>query len=90
MSSDDFIERCNVCGKNFQFGPHQYDGRHIPLYEITVCKSCWDAHRDGWAPHLEDRVTAKLKSKRSVGPPDAYRLSMVTIGTVCWNQATPI
>jgi len=25
--------------------------------------TCWEANWDGWAPHLEAKVTARLKAK---------------------------
>ena len=52
---------CGVCGAKFQFGPHVYLGRKSKTYGIMICHSCWQANWDGWAPHLEDNVTAKLK-----------------------------
>jgi hypothetical protein len=62
MTIDAHLARCDVCRRKFEFGFHQYYGKQIPLYEIAVCNSCWDANWDGWAPHLEERVTAKLKA----------------------------
>lgn len=59
-SSDAHYQHCDTCGRLFQYGPHRYDGKYIPKYGITVCKTCWDGNWDGWAPHLEDKVTAKL------------------------------
>ncbi|AJZ56505.1 hypothetical protein OI25_7272 [Paraburkholderia fungorum] len=60
MEPDPALLNCDACGRSFQFGPHRYDGKAIPTYGITVCTPCWDANWDGWAPHLEKKVTAKL------------------------------
>ena len=37
MSDEKFMTSCELCGKSFRFGPHIYDGKVIPRYEITVC-----------------------------------------------------
>lgn len=60
VEPDPAMRRCDTCGKLFQFGPHRYDGHPVATYKITVCNTCWDSNWDGWAPHLEGRVTAKL------------------------------
>lgn len=57
------MRRCDLCNKEFQFGPHMYDGKHIPRYQITVCMSCWNGNWDGWAPDLEARLISHLKNK---------------------------
>ena len=54
---------CDVCDGSFQFGPHRYDGRRNKTYDIMVCNDCYNANSDGWAPHLEARVTRNLKDK---------------------------
>ena len=58
--TDKFMTVCGVCGSSFQFGPHRYDGRHIPMYKLTVCSSCYDANWDGWGPVWEARIIAHL------------------------------
>lgn len=63
MANKEIFIKCDLCGNEFQFGPHIYNGHHISLYNITVCKSCWIGNHDGWAPHLEDKVLANLASE---------------------------
>jgi hypothetical protein len=58
-----FMQKCETCGHEFQFGPNLYDGKHIPRYNITVCMTCWKSNWDGWAPRLELQVTAKFVEK---------------------------
>lgn len=53
--------RCAACSSQFQYGPHSYRGTHLSRYQVTVCESCYKANWDGWAPHLEDAITAKLR-----------------------------
>ena len=55
---------CPLCHTEFQFGPHRYDGKHIPRYDMTVCHTCYSANWDGWAPHLEKFIESHLASKK--------------------------
>lgn len=52
--------RCEVCGQEFQYGPHVYNGKFIPTYQIMVCSGCYAGNWDGWAPQFEAAVTRKL------------------------------
>jgi hypothetical protein len=60
--ADKFMVACGICGAQFQFGPHRYDGRHISTYKLTVCGSCYDANWDGWAPHWEPILIKHLNT----------------------------
>ncbi len=60
MSPDKFIFACDVCGNQHQFGPHRYDLRKNQTYDIMVCEICHKSNWDGWARHLESRVTRRL------------------------------
>lgn len=51
---------CDVCGGQFQIGPHVYDGRYIQAYRIKACNGCCRGNWDGWAPQFEAAVTANL------------------------------
>jgi hypothetical protein len=55
--------KCEVCTSSFQFGPHLYDGKHIPAYGISVCSGCYAGNWDGWAPQFEEAVTVHLRAK---------------------------
>lgn len=54
------MKTCQICGQSFQFGPHVYDGNHIARYNLTVCRGCYQANWDGWAPVWEDAFEAHL------------------------------
>lgn len=54
---------CDACSSKFQFGHGLYGGQRIPTYQVTVCMNCYRSNWDGWAPHLEDAITANLRSK---------------------------
>lgn len=54
---------CFTCGGEFQFGPHIYSGTHIRMYNMTVCRDCYAANHDGWAPHFEAKILKHLRSE---------------------------
>jgi hypothetical protein len=56
-----FMQHCELCGTNVQFGAHIYDGKFIPAYKLFVCSSCYAANWDGWAPNYESAVTRHLR-----------------------------
>lgn len=31
---------CDLCGSEYQFGPHIYSGHYLPSFEINVCNGC--------------------------------------------------
>jgi hypothetical protein len=57
------IERCDLCGEEFQYGPIAYFGTYVPTYQVMTCNKCYAANFDGWAPKLEEKVTRNLKAK---------------------------
>lgn len=61
MKEQKFIYDCGICGAAFQFGPHLYEGKHIPSYNLTVCKTCWEVNWDGWGPGAERALLAHLE-----------------------------
>lgn len=54
---------CFTCGREFQMRPHVYDGAFIPLYQVSVCRICYNGNWDGWAPHYEARLISHFKAK---------------------------
>jgi len=54
---------CQMCGSEYQMGPHVYAGKHIATYDLDVCKSCYEGNWDGWAPHYGEKLVAHLKEK---------------------------
>lgn len=58
---DPMRQECIICGRQFQYGEHRYDGRFLPRYQMSVCDMCLQANHDGWAPQYEDRIIKHLK-----------------------------
>jgi hypothetical protein len=52
---------CFTCGHPFQMGPHRY-GAFIPRYQISVCRTCYEANWDGWSPRHDERLIEYLKA----------------------------
>ncbi len=69
MTTEKFVASCDVCGGQFHYGPHRYDLRKNHTYDIMVCEACHNSNWDGWAPHLEPRVTKRLVEKDTPLPP---------------------
>lgn len=55
---------CFMCGRQFQMGPHRYDGTFISRYQISVCRACYESNWDGWAPHWGEHIVAHLKKNK--------------------------
>jgi len=68
MQNQKCMYNCDICGAQFQFGPHIYDGRYIASYQITVCKSCWDGNWDGWGAGAEPKLISHLEKRGTPVP----------------------
>ncbi len=62
MHSAKIIERCDLCGQGFQYGPVAYCGTYVFAYQVVVCNKCYAASSDGWASTLEEMVTRNLNA----------------------------
>jgi hypothetical protein len=64
LRKNKFMYQCFMCGEEYQFGPHRYEGKNIPRYNIGVCNICYEANWDGWAPpEYENKLIAHLKKE---------------------------
>ncbi len=54
---------CFLCKTQFQFGPHTYNGRRIPPWDIMVCSSCYGGNWDGLVLSSHPRLEAHLKAR---------------------------
>jgi len=57
------MQKCDLCGHSFQFGPHRYDGQYLKHYKMILCNGCYEGNWDGFAPGLEAKFIAHMKSK---------------------------
>ena len=57
-------KHCDLCAISFQYGPQKYDGQYLPHYGIYLCEGCYRGNPDGFAPHLEDKISALLEANR--------------------------
>lgn len=63
MPENKMMYKCFICGGQFKMGPHEYDGKYIKSYDISVCMPCYQGNWDGWAPPYEQKLLAHLKNK---------------------------
>ncbi len=54
--------RCDLCGTEFQMGPHRYDGKWISRYQMSMCRSCFSGNWDGIGPVFEPVFVRHLES----------------------------
>lgn len=57
-----FLYECFLCGRDFQFGPHVYDGKHIGPWNIQVCRGCYQGNWDGIVIEGRPKLVEHLKS----------------------------
>lgn len=70
MDATRIMYPCISCGRQFQFGPHRYDGKVAKLYgNAPVCNTCWNANSDGWGPSVESKLLTVLKEMGLPVPP---------------------
>lgn len=63
------METCPFCGKEFVFGPHQYDGKLLSGYGLLVCETCYSGNWDGWSPFYEKKILEYLE-QIGIEPPE--------------------
>jgi hypothetical protein len=70
MSSDDTMIECFLCGREFQYGGHIYNGRRVPAWDVWLCDVCDKGNRDGIANLTYQKKVAKhLKTQGLPAPP---------------------
>lgn len=57
---------CFLCRRAFQCGPHRYDGRRIPAWDIMVCDTCYRGNHDGIVPETYPHLAEHLRSRAIV------------------------
>jgi hypothetical protein len=62
MGETPFMVKCLLCGRPFQFGPHDFAGRHIPQWDIKVCHGCYSGNWDGVVPGRFPHLVSHLQS----------------------------
>lgn len=69
MTNEKFMYKCDLCGQQYQYGPHRYEGHPLKLYGgIMICNSCWNANHDGFSPQYDKRLIEHLKQNNLLVP----------------------
>jgi len=67
---DGYYDRCFLCGRSVQLGPHKYDGKILQMYgKLLVCMSCYESNWDGWTPRDEQKIVAYCEEHGIPVPP---------------------
>ncbi len=67
--SKPFMYKCYLCGKEFQFSNHIYDGKFLAHYKMALCNSCYQGNWDGFTLHYEAQITMHLEENNIPIPP---------------------
>ena len=63
MAEYKHMETCFLCQRQFQYGPHVYNGTWLRSWQIIACRGCLSGNHDGIVPttfpHLLDHLKAK-------------------------------
>lgn len=57
-----FLQDCLLCRRQFQYGPHRYDGKPVHAWKGNVCNSCIACNQEGIVPGTYRAFEAHLKS----------------------------
>lgn len=60
MGEPKFMFPCFLCGHDFQFGPHRYDGIAFGEWDIAICTTCHSASWDGVGPIYDAKLAQHL------------------------------
>lgn len=59
---------CDLCGSEYQFGPHVYAGHYLFSFKLNVCKRCVP-RTDSPIPALYEAKFLKLVKKKGLDAP---------------------
>lgn len=74
--SDLNMIHCQICGKEYQYGPQRYDGKYIRSYDLNACQSCYAGNRDGWGQRQE-KVLLKHIEKKGIAIPERNEKGLI-------------
>jgi hypothetical protein len=64
MVNHQVMQRCPLCGRDYQHVPNPYEGRQLALYgDLFCCDKCWESNPDGWNSRHEPTLLRHLQQK---------------------------
>ncbi len=54
---------CDLCGREFQSGPHRYAGRKVVSWDIMICETCDNMNWDGIDPRRHPELMRRLRAE---------------------------
>ena len=64
MNETKTMTACFLCKRQVQVGPHRYEGRNVPAWNVFICDTCRSANWDGVVPGTYPHLIEHLKSHR--------------------------
>jgi hypothetical protein len=61
VADEFFYCDCFLCKRSFKIGPHLYEGKRIPSWNIMICDTCRDSNWDGIVPNSHKDLVEYLE-----------------------------
>lgn len=58
-----FYSQCFLCRRDFRVGPHLYEGRRVPAWDIMMCDACRSTNWDGIVPEMHPHLMRHLAER---------------------------
>jgi hypothetical protein len=81
MDGEKIMVECFLCEKKAQMGPHVYNIRHIPKWDIEVCDNCRKWNWDGLLPERNTRLVEYLNSRQ-------IPIELNSSGWIAWPEGS--
>lgn len=69
---------CYLCESKFEYGPHEHGGARLRVYEVDICRECYDGCRGGVPLHYEKKLLARL-DELDIDKPERNEDRLITI-----------
>ena len=79
MDGEKIMVECFLCEREAQMGPHVYNIRNVPGWEIHACDGCVKGNWDGVVPIMHPRLVKYLKSQN-------IQITLNSEGWIDWPQ----
>lgn len=70
--------KCYLYGDRFEYGPHEHGGARLRVYEVDICRECYNGCRGGVPSHYEKKLLARL-DELDIDEPERNKDGLITI-----------
>lgn len=71
--------QCDLCGKEYQHGPHRYEGHKWHQFDMMVCEICHSTSHDG-IPPIYEGVFKKILEQKGIAIPSRNKKGFYSRG----------